>query len=60
MGVREILIEFLDQVDPSVRGILADVLVAEQRKIDMANPRGVKEEIRDIIDAQVRAEERKN
>ena len=59
MGVREILIEFLDQVDPSVRGILADVLVAEQRKIDMANPRGVKEEIRDIIDAQVRAEERK-
>lgn len=59
MSVREILLEFLEQqVDPDVRGILADVLVAEQRKIDMKLPRRIKEDIREIIDAKVRAEER--
>ena len=58
MSVREILLEFLEQVDPAVRDILADVLLAEQRKIDMRNPRGIKEDIREIIDAKVRAEER--
>jgi hypothetical protein len=57
MGVREILFEFLNDVDPAVRQILAEVLLAEQRRIDMQRPR-VKEDIREAIDAQVRLEEK--
>lgn len=56
MTVRDILFESLKDVDPAVRAILIDVLVLEQRHIDMQRPR-VKAEIREIIDQQVRREE---
>ena len=58
MGVREIQQEFLKTVDPSVREVLSAVISAEQAKIDMKNPSGIKIEIKNIIDAQVKAEER--
>jgi hypothetical protein len=58
VGVREILVDFLQDVDEDVREVLTEVLLAEQRKIDMQRPRGIKEEIRDLIDAHVRLEER--
>jgi hypothetical protein len=55
--VRDLLLEFLKEVDPAVRSILKEVVMTEQRYIDMQRPR-VKQEIREIIDAEVRAEER--
>ena len=58
MGVREIQQEFLKTVDPSVREILSEVIMAELAKIDMQKPHGIKIEIKNIIDAQVKAEER--
>ena len=59
MGVREIQEEFLKAVDPAVREILSDVIMAELAKIDMKKPHGIKVEIKNIIDAQVKAEERR-
>jgi hypothetical protein len=59
MGVREIQQEFLKTVDPAVREILSEVLMAEQARIDMKTPQGIKIEIKNIIDAQVKAEERR-
>jgi hypothetical protein len=56
MGVKEILLEFLQDVDEPARGVIADVLLAEQKKLDMERPR-LKDEIREIIDAHVRREE---
>jgi hypothetical protein len=57
VGVRDLLLEFLNEAEPDVREVLTEVLVAEQRKIDSSNPKGIKEEIRDIVDARVRSEE---
>jgi hypothetical protein len=57
VGVRELLIEFLAAVDEPVKSILVDVIVAEQRKIDMERPR-MKADVQEIIDAYVRKEER--
>ncbi|MFN8233441.1 MAG: hypothetical protein U0V56_08230 [Actinomycetota bacterium] len=54
--MRELLLEFLETVDEPVRSILAEVILAEQRTIDMERPR-VRAEIRDIIDKHVRREE---
>jgi hypothetical protein len=58
MGIRELQEEFLKTVDPSVREILSEVILAELGKIDMKTPQGIKIEIKNIIDAQVKAEER--
>jgi hypothetical protein len=58
VGIREILAEFLKEAPPEVRSILADVIVAERERIDMQRPRGIKERLKDIIDAQVVVEER--
>ncbi len=55
MGVREILFEFLSEAEPVVREIIAKVLLAEQRKIDIEHPQ-MKKELIDIIDAAARAE----
>lgn len=57
MGVRELQQEFLKTVDPSVREILSEVIMAELAKIDMKTPQGIKIEIKNIIDAQVKAED---
>ena len=56
MTVRDILFDSLRDIDPTVRAILTEVILLEQRHIDMQRPR-VKAEIREIIDRQVRREE---
>lgn len=58
MGVYQILLEFLSDAEPSVRGILTEVLMLEQRSIDLQKP-PVKPAIQQIIDEQVRAEEKR-
>ena len=55
MGIKELLIEFLASVEEPTRGVLAEVLLAEQRKIDMERPQ-LKSEIKDIIEASIQAE----
>jgi hypothetical protein len=55
MGVYQILLEFLKDANPSVRGILTEVLLLEQRSIDLQRPQ-VKPQIKQIIDGQVRSE----
>ncbi|MEK6227468.1 MAG: hypothetical protein AABM40_14395 [Chloroflexota bacterium] len=57
MGVQDLLSGYLKKLEPDVREILADVILAEQAVIDMDRPR-VKEKIREIIDAQVRRGQR--
>jgi hypothetical protein len=57
MGVRELQEEFLKTVDPSVREILSEVIMAELAKIDMVKPQGIRIEIKNIIDARVKAED---
>ena len=58
MGVREILFDFLSEADPSVREIISQVLLAEQRKIDIERPQ-MKQELIDIIDSAARSEARR-
>jgi hypothetical protein len=58
VGVREILFDFLSEADPAVREIIAQVLLAEQRKIDLDRP-SMKKELIDIIDAAARSETRR-
>jgi hypothetical protein len=57
VGVQDLLTGYLKGLEPEVRAILADVILAEQAVIDMERPR-VKEKIREVIDAQVRLEQR--
>ena len=56
MGVQEILAQYLQTLDEQTRVVLMEVILAEQRVIDMERPR-VKEHIKEVIDAEVRAEE---
>jgi hypothetical protein len=59
MGVKELLTEFLVEVEEPTRSILADVLLAEHRKLDMERPQ-LKSEIKEIIEARVHVESRGN
>ena len=57
MGVMEILREYVHELDPKVKVVLIEVIMAEQAMIDLDKPR-IKERIKDAIDAAVRDEER--
>jgi hypothetical protein len=56
MGVQEIIGGYLRDLEPSVKLILAEVILAEQAQIDLEKPK-VKDRIRDAIDAEVRKAE---
>lgn len=56
MGVKEILFDFLGTIDEPARTVLAEVLLVEQRMIDMERPR-FKEDVKSIIENRVREEE---
>lgn len=58
MGVKEILFDFLKSVDEPARTVLAEVLLLEQRTIDMEKPR-FKDDVKSIIEERVREEESK-
>ena len=57
MGVMEILRDYVRELDPKVKVVLVEVIMAEQAMIDLDKPR-IKERIKDAIDAAVRDEER--
>ena len=50
MNMKEKLIELINKLDPELQMIVAEVIEKEREFLDMLRPRGVKEEIRDIID----------
>lgn len=58
MGVHDLLKKYVAELDPSVRIVLVDVILAEQQYADMKSTRALKERIRHTIDTQVMASER--
>lgn len=50
MNMKEKLIELIKNLDPELQMVVAEVIEKEREYLDMLKPRGVKEDIRDIID----------
>ncbi len=48
--MREKLIELIKQLDPELQGLVAEVIEKEREYLDYLKPRGVVEDIRDLID----------
>ena len=51
--IREKIISLFKEYDGEVQEVVAKVLEKEWEKLSMLNPRGIKDDIRAIIDAQV-------
>lgn len=54
--MKEKLLELIKQIDPTLQEIVIEVIEKEREYIDYLKPRGVKEEIRDIIDKYAKSE----
>jgi hypothetical protein len=52
--IREKIISLFKEYDAEVQEVLSKVLEKEWEKLSMVNPRGIKDDIRVIIDAQAR------
>jgi hypothetical protein len=50
--IREKITSLFRECEPEVQEVVAEVLAKEWEKLSMVNPRGIKEDIRAIIDAQ--------
>lgn len=48
--MREKLIELIKQLDPDLQEIVIEVIEKERDYLDYQKPKGIKDEIRDIID----------
>jgi hypothetical protein len=48
--MREKLLELIRQLDPDMQELVIEVIEKERDYIDLLKPRGVKEDIRDLID----------
>ena len=48
--MKEKLLEIIKKLDPTIKEIVAEVIEKEREYLDYLRPRGVKEEIRDIIE----------
>ncbi len=59
MGVLDLLKKYVAELDPSVRIVLVDVILAEQQHADMRSARAIKDKIRQTIDAEVMDSERR-
>jgi hypothetical protein len=57
--MREKLIELIRQLDPDMQELVTEVIEKERDYIDLLRPRGVKEDIRDIIDKHAKYPELK-
>ena len=44
------LLELIKQLDPELQGLVAEVIEKEREYLDYLKPRGVVEEIKDLID----------
>jgi hypothetical protein len=50
--IREKIISLFRECEPEVQEVVSEVLAKEWEKLSMLNPRGIKEDIRAIIDTQ--------
>jgi len=50
MDMKEKLLELIKQLDPELQELVAEVIEKEREFLDYLKPRGVVEEIRDLID----------
>jgi cell division protein FtsB len=48
--MKEKLIELIKQLDPELQVLVAEVIEKEREYLDYLRPRGVVEEIRDLVD----------
>ena len=55
--LREKVLELFREYDPEVREVIARVLEKEWARLSFERPRGITEEIRHIIDAEVKSHE---
>ncbi len=54
MDMKDRLLDLLSSLEPDLKMIVAEVIEKEREYLDMLKPRGIKEEIRDIIDKYAR------
>lgn len=52
--MREKLVTLIQQFDPEVRAVVAEVIVKERERLDMLKPHGIMDDIEDIIDRVAR------
>ena len=52
--MKEKLAKLIRQLDPELQELVAEVISLEREYLDMLKPRGIKEKIRDLIDARAR------
>lgn len=52
--LEEQIAKLLRDIDPKVMSVISRVLAAEQAKLHQKNPRGINEDIRQIIEEEVR------
>jgi hypothetical protein len=48
--VKEKLMALIQQLDPEIQELVAEVILLEREHLDMLKPRGIKNKIRDSID----------
>ena len=58
--LREKILDLFQECDPEVRVIIARVLDAEWAKLSYEKPRGIIDEIRQIVDSQARLPDNEN
>ena len=54
MNMKTRLLELIKKVDPEIQMVVAEVIEKEREYLDMLKPRGIKEDIKDIIDKYAR------
>ena len=49
--------KFMDSLSPEVRNVIDKVLKAELEKLDLGRPKGIKDEIKQIIHKEIKQRE---
>ena len=55
--LRERIVELFKDRDPKVQAVIARVIEEEWKRLSYRQPRGILDEIKHIIDAEVRSDE---
>lgn len=52
--MRDKLLTLMDQFEPEVQAVVAEVIAKERERLDMLRPHGIMDDIEDIIDRVAR------